>query len=112
VVGVEHTRGVRKQSTKDSKTLESVDRADGNVQPGDYLFLVVYGPAQVKADASTGAIAVGARLTAASRSGYARALQTRTLDGMVVAEAAPTVGIALGPLVSGTGLIPVLVTLH
>ena len=112
VVGVVQARGVRSQSTRNGRTLESIDRAEGDVQPGDYLFLVVYGPAQVKADASAGAIAVGARLTAAARSGYARALQTRTLDGMAVAEAAPSVGIALGTLDSGTGLIPIFVTLH
>ena len=111
VVGVVQVRGVRAESTKDGKTLESVDRAEGDVQPGDYLFLVVYGPAQVKADASAGAIAIGTRLTA-GQAGHARALQTRTIDGMVVAEAAPGVGIALEALDSGTGLISVFVTLN
>jgi len=111
-IGVVQARGVRSQSSRDGKTLESIDRAQGDVRPGDYVFLVVYGPAQVKADAAAGAIGVGTRLTVASPSGYARALQTRTLDGMAVADAAPSVGIALGPLASGTGLIPIFVTLH
>jgi hypothetical protein len=81
------------------------------IQPGDYLFLVVYGPTQVRADASAGPIAAGTRL-AAGKAGAARALQTRTIEGMVVAEATASVGIALQALDSGSGLIAVLVTLH
>jgi hypothetical protein len=112
VLGVVQARGVRGKSTKDGKTLESIDRAGGDVRPGDYLFLVVYGPAQVKVDASAGAIVVGARLTAGGQPGYARALHTRTIEGLVMAEAAPGVGIALEALDSGAGLISVFVTLH
>ena len=112
VIGVVYGRGVRTASTKEGISFESLDRAEGDIQPGDYLFLVVYGQAQVKADASSGAISAGTRLTAGGQPGHARALQTRTIDGMAVAEAAPSVGIALGPLDSGTGLIPVFVTLN
>ena len=112
IVGVVQARGVRSQSARDGKRLESINRADGDSRPGDYLFLVVYGPTQVKADAAAGAITAGTRLTASSQPGHARALQTRTLDGMEVAEAAPSVGIALGTLDSGAGLIAVFVTLH
>jgi hypothetical protein len=111
VVGVVQVRGVRVESTQEGQALESIDRAEGEVQPGDYLFLVVYGPAQVRADASAGAIAVGARLTA-GQGGAARALQVRAIEGMVVAEGAPGVGIALEALESGSGLISVFVTLN
>jgi hypothetical protein len=111
VTGVVQARGVRSRSTKDGQTLESVDRAEGEIKPGDYLFLVVYGPAQVKADATSGAIAAGTRL-AAGRVGAARALRTVTVGGIAVAEAAPGVGTALEALQSGTGLISVFVTLH
>ncbi len=112
VIGVVQARGVPSDSSTEAKTRLSLVRAAGDAQPGDYLFLVVYGLAQVKVDASGGAVAAGARLTAAAQSGYARALQTRVLDGMEVAEGAPSVGIALEPLDSGTGLISVFVTLH
>ena len=112
VVGVVQVRGVRAESTKEGQTLESIDRADGDVRQGDCLFLLVYGPAQVKADAAAGAIAAGTRLTAGGEPGHARALQTRTIEGMAVAEAAPGAGIALEALDSGTGLISVFVTLN
>ena len=112
VIGVVYGRGVRTTSTKDGVSFESLDRAEGDIQPGDYLFLVVYGQAQVKADATSGAIATGTRLTNGGQPGHARTLQTRMVDGMLIAEAAPSVGIALGPLDAGTGLIPVFVTLR
>jgi hypothetical protein len=112
VVGIVQVRGVRTESTEDNRTLESIDLSEGDVQPGDYLFLVVYGPAQVKADASLGAIAVGTRLASSMDPGYARALRTITIEGVQVAEATSSVGIALEPLDSGTGLISVFVTLH
>jgi hypothetical protein len=112
IIGVVQSRGKPTHSYHDGATLDGVDRASGDAQPGDYLFLVVYGPAPVKVDASAGAVVPGARLTAAARPGYARVLQTRTLDGMLVAEAAPGVGIALEDLDEGTGLIQVFVTLR
>lgn len=111
VIGVVQSRGVRTESTKDGNTFESIDSTDGDIQPGDYLFLVVYGPALVKADASSASITPGIWLTA-GESGFASTLQTRTIEGMVVSEAASNVGIALEPLESGTGLILVFVTLH
>lgn len=52
-----------------------------------------YGVAQVKVQDGA-SIQPGQRLTAAA-DGTARALQTRTLDGMVVTEGAPVIGVAL-----------------
>jgi len=112
VAGVVLGRAEVSRDTKDGQALESAGRAAGPAAPGDYLFLVVQGIAQVKADASAGAIAAGTRLTAAARPGYARALQTRTLDGMLVVEGAPAIGIALAPPDTGTGLVAVMVTLR
>jgi hypothetical protein len=112
VAGVVLGRAEVSSETKDGQALESASQAAGPAAPGDYLFLVVQGIAQVKVDASAGPIASGARLAAADRSGHARALRSRILDGMEVVEGAPLVGIALEPLESGTGLIPVLVTLR
>jgi hypothetical protein len=112
VVGVVQGRAEIVKSEKEGQTEESAERCPGAAAPGDYLFVVVQGMAQVKADASQGTIEAGQRLTAAATAGMARALQSRQVEGMTVAEDAPVVGIALGPLDAGTGLIPVLVTLH
>ena len=54
----------------------------------------------------------GQRLAAADNPGYARALRSTSVDGMTIFEGAPVIGIALAPLDTGTGLIPILVTLR
>jgi len=84
----------------------------GRAKAGDYVALTVLGVAHVKADATAGEIVAGQRLTAAERDGHVRALRTRTLEGMVVTEGAPVVGIALAPLDKNTGTIAVFVTLR
>jgi hypothetical protein len=78
--------------------------------PGDYLTVVYRGLAQVKVDASAGAIQVGAPLLAAGASGYALAAQSTLEAGFVPAGA--IIGKALEPLESGEGLIWVLVDLQ
>jgi hypothetical protein len=65
----------------------------GPAKAGDYVSLTVLGAVQVKAQAGS-AIQPGQRVTAGAN-GAARALQTRTIEGMVVAEGAPTLGVAL-----------------
>ncbi len=112
IIGVVEARATVVGSTKEGQYLESAERVEGPAAPGDYLFLVVHGLAQVKVDAAAGAIAAGQRLAAAERPGHARLLQTRMLEGMLVSEGAQVLGIALAPLDTGTGLIPVFVTLH
>lgn len=112
VVGVVQSRATIATSDKEGRALQSAERVAGAAAPGEHLFVVVSGLAQVKADAGEGAIATGQRLVVAGRAGHARALRSRILDGMEVAEGAPLVGIALASLDSGTGLIPVLVTLR
>ncbi|GEM_PF-1817248 len=84
----------------------------GPAKAGDYVALTVFGVAHVKADATAGAIAAGQRLTAADQSGHVRALRTRMLEGMAVAEGAPVIGIALAPLDEDSGTIPAFVTLR
>jgi len=59
-----------------------------------------------------GAIAAGQRLAGAALAGHARALRTVTVEGVSVAEGVSTLGIALEPLESGTGLVTVLVNLQ
>lgn len=114
VVGVVQSRAKVSKSGQDGQSVASAERVEGAAASGEYLFIVVEGLAQVKADTSGGVITPGQRLTASEQAGHARALQTRLVEGMMVAEGAPVVGIALSSLdaVQGTGLIPVLVTLH
>lgn len=83
--------------------------APGPARPGDYVAVAIAGVAQVKADATAGPISAGQRLTSATAPGHARTLQSKTLDGMLVAEGAPVVGLALESLNAGQGLIWVLV---
>jgi hypothetical protein len=78
----------------------------GPARAGDFVAVVVQGVALVRADPAA-AIAAGQRLTAADLPGRARPLETRMVEGMVVAEGATAVGIALGP--SEDGLVPVYV---
>ncbi len=105
-------RAVLVEDVKDGVTSVSAQAAGGAIAPGDYLFIVVYGMAQVRADAATAPIAAGQRLTAASHPGHARALRTVSVEGVPVAEAAPAVGMALEPLSAGQGLIWVLVAVQ
>jgi trimeric autotransporter adhesin len=112
VVGVVLGKVVLSPSSQDGQTLTGAEVAAGPAAPGDYVFIVVQGLAYVKADASSGSIVAGQRLTASAGSGLSRALQTRTFEGMTILEAAPIIGIALEPLAAGQGLIPVMVTLR
>jgi len=111
VIGVVQNRAKIVQSTKDGQVSESADRAEGAVQPGDYLFIVVQGIAQVKVDPAAGEIVPGQRLTAGEKPGHARVLRSQVLNGMTVMEGAPVIGVALAPP-DKDGLVPVLVTLR
>jgi hypothetical protein len=84
----------------------------GAAQAGDYVALTIYGVSHVKTAALAGEIAPGQRLTAAQQAGYARALRTEQVNGMVVSEGAPVIGIALAPPDPNSGTIAVLVTLR
>lgn len=72
----------------------------GAAQPGAYVTIVYSGPMQVKAAPGEAPIVAGTRLTAAA-DGTVRPLQTRTVDGMVVAEGAPVLGVVLAEAVDG-----------
>jgi hypothetical protein len=62
---------------------------------------VVYsGPMQVSVAPGETAIAAGGRVAAAA-DGRVRPLRSRMVDGMVVAEGVPTLGVALGEAVDG-----------
>jgi hypothetical protein len=79
----------------------------GAVEPGDYVTIIIYGPAQVKASALSGSISAGTRLTLGDDGGV-RTLKTTEVNGVQIAESASTIGIALeGP--GDNGVIWVLI---
>ncbi|MGA9349285.1 MAG: hypothetical protein WBW48_10860 [Anaerolineae bacterium] len=94
-------------------TVEMPGLAPGNVAPGDYLFVVIQGLVQVRADASSGAIEVGDLVGPAalpSPSGRGAGGEGGLVQKLTsVTPAAPVLGRALEPLAKGTGLIWVLV---
>lgn len=92
VIGVVASR-MELQPAPGKEGLMILQSVAGPAKPGDYVAITVIGPAQVKAQAGT-AIRPGQRVTV-DPSGAARALQTRTLEGMEVSEGAPTLGVAL-----------------
>jgi hypothetical protein len=87
-------------------TLLAVAPGAGAAQPGEYLTVVYSGPMQVRTAPGESSITAGERVTAAA-DGAVRPLATRTVDGMVVSEGAPALGIALEP--AKDGLVWVLV---
>jgi hypothetical protein len=96
----------------EAKIVERLVPREGPAQPGEYVSIIIYGLAQVKASAGATSIQPGTRLTAADRPGHARAVQTVEIQGVRVAESAPIIGIALEKLGSGQGLIWILVNPH
>jgi hypothetical protein len=105
VVEIEIEGGTERQTTYHARN------AEGPIAPGEHLLIVVLGVAQVKVDPSVD-IQAGQRLTASGLAGHARALRTETLNGMLVSEGAPVVGIALAAPAPGQPTIPVFVTLR
>jgi hypothetical protein len=112
IIGVVESRMVWEVAPgKEDEGAMSMQSAAGPAQPGEYVSLVVYGVAQVKID-PTAQIAAGERLTASDVAGMARALQKQEVNGMLVVEGAPVIGIALSAPVAGQETIPVFVTLR
>ena len=112
VIGVVGSRMVWQVAPgKDGEDAMSLQSAEGAAQPGEYASLVIYGVAQVRVD-PTAQISVGERLTASTASGMARALRQQEVDGMLVTEGAPVIGIALAAPTPGQDTIPVFVTLR
>jgi hypothetical protein len=110
-VGVVARRAILVENEKDSVKSMSPQAASGPIEPGDHLFIVVYGLAQARVDATATPIEAGQRLTAASSASRARALRTVSVEGVPVAEAAPSIGIALEPLAEGQGMIWVMMAI-
>jgi hypothetical protein len=86
--------------------------AEGSVSPGEYLLVVVQGPAQVKASALTGSIQPGDLLSSAGQAGHAAKATEVTLGDIKAAMPGTVLGKALEPLDEGKALIYVFVTLQ
>ncbi len=96
---------------KEAEGEMSMHSAEGSAQPGEYVALVVYGVIEMRVDTAS-PISAGDRLTASSLPGMARALLSQQINGMLVSEGAPVIGIALSAPVTGKETIPVFVTLR
>lgn len=84
----------------------------GAVQAGEYLLLVVQGPAQVRASAVGGAIQPGDLLASAATAGLAAKAGQISVEGVAMAAPGTVFGKALEPLPASDGLIYVYVTLQ
>jgi hypothetical protein len=85
---------------------------EGPVPPGEYLLVVVQGPAQVKASALAGTIRPGTLLSTADASGNAAVAAEVSLQGITAALPGTILGKALEPLAESQGLIHIFVTLQ
>lgn len=92
VVGVVESR-MELQPAPGKEGVMVLHSVAGPAKAGDYVSITVLGAAQVKVQAGK-AIQPGQRVTVGAN-GAVRALQTRTIEGMVVSEGAPTIGVAL-----------------
>lgn len=84
----------------------------GPIAPGEYLLVVVQGPAQVKASALSAAIQPGDLLSSAGEAGYAARAAEMSIDGITIAAPGTVFGKALEELREGQGLLYVYVTLQ
>ena len=85
---------------------------DGAAAPGEYLLVVVQGPAQVKASALAGSLQPGDLLSSAAQAGYAAKAAQVSLDGVETAMPGTVLGKVLEPLAEGEALVYIFVTLQ
>jgi len=85
----EKAEGNEDRKTEDQKSFRFTE---GNVMSGDYLSIIVFGPVDVKVDSKED-IRSGQML--ASGDGIARKVETREIDGMLIAENVGVIGKAL-----------------
>ncbi len=111
VVGVVFSWAAVTPTEKEGETLDSIQAAEGAVQPGDYLLIVVQGLAKVKVAAGDAATP-GQRLKASNSPGQARPLRTTVVNGITLDEGGPVVGVLLAAPDAVSGLAPVMVTLR
>lgn len=114
VAGVVHSRYNLAAVAGDPEQIARGGQAvttQGPVPPGDYLLLVVQGPAQVKASALSGAIQPGDLLSSASQHGHAARAVPLSVEGASAVLPGTILGKALEPLHDGEERIYIYVTL-
>ncbi len=111
VAGVVYQRFNIEALAEESKADLEVTSA-GPVMPGEYLLLVVQGPAQVKASALAGAIRPGDLLSSAGQVGHAAKVAEVKVEGVIMTVPGTVFGKALESLDTGQELIYVFVTLQ
>lgn len=92
VVGVVHSR-MALRTLPGETSEQDLRSADGAARHGDFVAITVLGAAVVKVQ-NGDALQPGQRVAVGER-GSVRPLQTRVVDGMVVTEGAPTIGVTL-----------------
>ncbi len=113
VAGVVYSRyDIRAMSVSPEEAGTIAFTPDGPIPPGEYLLMVVQGPAQVKASALGGAIAPGDLLSTGQQAGYAARAPLVSIDGVMVTPPGMVFGKALETLDKGEKLIYVFVTLQ
>jgi hypothetical protein len=112
VAGVVYSRFNIEAVTGDPKELNLEVTPEGLVQPGEYMLMVIQGPAQVKASALAGSLQPGDLLSSAGQAGYAGKAAEVTLGGVKTAMPGTVLGKALEPLNEGQAMIYVFVTLQ
>jgi len=111
VIGVVRGRmGWVARPGKDGEDAYALESQPGEAAPGDFVALTVRGVAAVRL-APDADFEIGERLTVAEGAGTARALRTRSLDGMEITEGAPVIGIVVGAIDDRTGSVPTYVML-
>ncbi len=112
VAGVVHSRfNVEALGTGPEQTVSEIT-PEGSVSPGEYLLVVVQGPAQVKASALAASIQSGDLLSSAGRAGYAAKAVEVTFGNVEAAMPGTVLGKALETLDEGEALIYIFVTLQ
>ncbi|MCB9420597.1 MAG: hypothetical protein H6667_12390 [Ardenticatenaceae bacterium] len=112
VAGVVYGRYIIETLNAEPEKAVSEITPEGIAAPGDYLLVVVHGPAQVKASALTSALQPGDLLSSAGQAGYAAKAAEVTLSGVEVAVPGTVLGKVLEPLAQGEALIYIFVTLQ
>jgi len=85
---------------------------EGAAGPGDYLLLVIQGPAQVKTESLAGAIEAGTLLSSCETPGCAGKAAEVSIEGHVMHLPGTVVGKALQPLTTGEDMIYAFIALQ
>lgn len=79
---------------QDDNNIPRFVESDRAAAPGSYVTIITYGVAQVKVSPASGSLMAGQRVTLGAHN-EVRALQTTEVNGIQLAEDAPTIGTAL-----------------